>query len=126
MNRSGREKLCPALLLEHRAHPVSEPIAELGAARGVFDEIDAEADLGEGDRADVEQIERLRRDEGNHLRLRLRASQFRQNICIKQPSRQSETSRTGIGSRLRFGSMSRSGEACMAAISASPPRLFRP
>ncbi|MDB5409733.1 MAG: hypothetical protein JWL84_4645 [Rhodospirillales bacterium] len=52
--------------LEHRSHFVSEPVAELGAAACVGDELDVEADLGEGHAADEELVELLPGGEGKH------------------------------------------------------------
>jgi hypothetical protein len=46
------------------AHLVREPVVELGTPVGVADEFDPEADFGNGRRADIEEIERLRGDEG--------------------------------------------------------------
>jgi hypothetical protein len=51
-----------------------EPVVQVGAARRVGDEFDSEADFGEGHRADIEEIERLRRNEGDDFRGRLRTS----------------------------------------------------
>ena len=47
-------------LLEHRPHLVCEPAVQFGAAAGVGDELNAEADFGEGHGADVELFERMR------------------------------------------------------------------
>jgi hypothetical protein len=49
-------------LFEHRPHLVREPVIELRAAVGVGNKFNAEPDFGEGRRADVEQVERLRGD----------------------------------------------------------------
>jgi hypothetical protein len=85
---------------------VREPVVELGATVGVADEFDAEADFGNGRRADIEEIERLRGDEGEDFVFWLGTAQFRQDVGIEQPPRHKETSLTGIGAR--FGSMSMS------------------
>ncbi len=94
-------------LFEHRPHLVREPIVQFGAAGCVADEFDAEADFGEGNRADVEQIERLRRDEGDDFGFRLGAAQFGENIRVEQPSRHRSTPRTGKRSRLGSSPISR-------------------
>src|SRR5262245_1784761 len=57
-------------LLEHRANLVSEPVHECGAAHGIGNELDTEADLGQRHDADTEKLKRLASDEGEHLRLR--------------------------------------------------------
>jgi len=85
-------------------------------------EFDAEADFRETDRADIEEIERLRGDKGHDLGLGSRAAELGQNVRIKEPSRHSAASRTGIGPRRDSISMSRWGEAWSASIRAAPPR----
>ena len=84
------------------------------------DQLDAEADFGERDRAHIKPVERLRSDERDDLRLGSRPAQLGQDVGIKQPPRHSATSRTGNRTRCGAMSTSRSGEACMAAINASP------
>ena len=79
-----------------------EPVIEFGAPAGVGDEFDAEADFGEGDGADVELIERLRGDKGEHLRFRPRAAQLGEDIRVEQPAGHRSTSRTGIAVALRL------------------------
>ena len=72
-------------LLEHRAHFMRQPIGEFGALVGVGDELDTETNLGEGHGADVETVERMGGDEGEHFRFRPRAAQFGENIRVEQP-----------------------------------------
>ena len=109
-------------LLEHRPYLVREPIIEFGAPLGIRDEFDAETDFGEGHRTHIEKIERLCGDEGEDFTFWLGAAQFREDVGVEQPAGHKETSRTGIS--VRPGSMliSRCGEACIAAIKASPVR----
>jgi hypothetical protein len=66
--------------------------------------------------------ERARSDESEHFALGSRAAQLGENIRLEQPTRHRSIPRTGIRSRFGSMSMSRWGEACMAAISASPLR----
>ena len=56
------------------------------------------------------------------LAFRLAAAQFGENVGIEKPTAQKRTSRTGMAVRLGSISISRCGEACMAAIKASPVR----
>ena len=44
-----------------------QPLAKLGAVRGIGDQFNAEADFGEGDDADEQQIERLGGNEGDNF-----------------------------------------------------------
>ena len=74
-------------LLEHRPHLVREPVIQFGATAGVGDKLDAEADFRERHRADIEQIERLRGDEGDHFGLGFRTAQLGQDIGVEQPAR---------------------------------------
>jgi hypothetical protein len=48
------------------------------------------------------------------------APEFGENVGVEQPTDHTETSRTGIGARFGSSSMSRYGEAWIAAIRASP------
>src|SRR5258705_170374 len=84
-----------------------------GAAAGACDR---------GHRAHIEKFERLGGDEGEDFLFWLGAVQFREYIGIEQPNHHNETSRTGISARFGAMSISRCGEACMAAIRASPVR----
>jgi hypothetical protein len=64
-------------LFEHRPHLVREPIVQFSAARGIIgNTLDTEADFRKGDRTDVEQVERLRRDKGEDLRFWPGSTQF--------------------------------------------------
>src|SRR5208283_1508237 len=109
-------------LLEHRPHPVREPIVECDALAGVGNKLNAEADFGETHSADIEFFECLLGDEGKHFRLGFWAAQLRENIRVEQPTRHRSTPRTGIRPRFGSMSMSREGGACIAAMSASPLR----
>jgi len=91
-------------LLEHRPHLVREPVVQFGAAGGIVEAFDAEADFGESHRTDIEQIERLRGNKGENFGLRPKATQFREYIRIEQPSRHRWRPRTGM--RACSGSMS--------------------
>jgi len=51
-------------LLEHRPNLVGEPVVEFGTTADVSNEFDAESYLGESHRTYIEEIERLRSDEG--------------------------------------------------------------
>src|SRR5208337_3415637 len=108
--------------LEHRSHLVREPVVEFGALAGLGDELYAEADFGESHGADVEIVERAPGDEGEHSWFGLRATQLGENIRIEQPTRHRSTPRTGVRARFGSMSMSRKGEACIAAMSAPPLR----
>jgi hypothetical protein len=81
---------------------------------------DAETDFGQRHGAHIKEIERLSGNEGEDFAFRLGTAQFRQDVDIEEPTRHQATSRTGMGSRR--GSMSRCGDACMAAMSACPAR----
>src|SRR5215831_18086290 len=109
-------------LPEHGPHLVGQPVVEFRAARGVGDALNAEADFRKRDRADEKQVERLGRNEVHDLGFRFWTTQLGENICIEQPACHSLTSRTGSRSRLGAISMSRYGDACRAAINASPVR----
>src|SRR6476620_5283076 len=109
-------------LLEHRPHLVRKPIIQLSAKVGVADEFNTKPDFREGHRAHIEKFERLGGDEGEDFLFWLGAVQFREYIGIEQPNHHNETSRTGISARFGAMSISRCGEACMAAIRASPVR----
>jgi hypothetical protein len=56
---------------------VREPILQRTTPRGICDELDAEADLGEGDRADLERFERQCLDKRDDPASRLRTAQLR-------------------------------------------------
>ena len=95
-------------------------------------QLDAEADFGKGDRADVEQLERLRPDEGDDLGLRPGAAQLGEDVGVEQPARHNETSRTGIGSRSGFNldvaigrSLHRGDQRVAGAIALEAAELFR-
>jgi hypothetical protein len=68
-------------LVEHRAHFVREPVIELGAAAGVGDQLDAEADFGESHGADEEPIKRLCGNEGQHFWLGFRV---REDVVMRE------------------------------------------
>ena len=111
-------------VLEHRADAVGQPVVQFGAAHRVGDALDAVADLGQRDRADVQVVQRQRGDERDHAGVRARAAQLGQHVGVDQPAAaHSSTSRTGI-SMQRGGSMSMSwwGDACSASTSSWPVR----
>src|SRR5580658_7534343 len=60
--------------------------------------------------------------EFQHLAFGLGAAQLRKDVGVEKPTRHKTTSRTGIGARVGSISISRCGDACIAAISASPVR----
>ena len=68
-------------LFEHRPYLVGEPVVQFNAARSVGEPFDTEADLGEGDRTDVELLKPLRRNKGEDLRLGLGAAQQASTIA---------------------------------------------
>src|SRR5262245_47547828 len=68
----------------------------------------------------MEKLERLAGDEGENLAFWLGTTQFGEYVGIEQPAAHKETSRTGIGVRLGSRSISRQGDAFIAAINASP------
>jgi len=70
---------------EHRAHLVSEPVVQLGAAVGFIDKLDAEPDLGKSYRANVKLIKRATGDKAYDLGFRFWAAQFGQDIGIEKP-----------------------------------------
>src|SRR5271170_46320 len=109
-------------LFEHRPHLVREPIIQLGAAAGVGDQLDSESDFSERYGAHIEQVERLAADEFQHLAFGVGAAQLRKDIRVEKPTRHKTTWRTGMGARFGSMSISRCGDACIAAISASPVR----
>src|SRR6202035_2523564 len=109
-------------LLEHRPYPMREPVVEFGAATGVGNAFNAEANFSEGHRADMEQFERLGGYECENFAFRLGAAQLGENVGVEQPAGQNRTSRTGMAVRFGSRSISRYGEACMAAIKDSPVR----
>ena len=108
--------------LEHRPQRAVEPILERGALKRVGDALDAETDLGEGYDADEQGFERLGGDKRDDLGLGPQPTQLAQHIRVEQPARHSSTSRTGAEARRGAISISRSGEACSASISAAPVR----
>ena len=73
-------------LLEHRTNAVPEPFMQLDATDRVNHGLDAESNLGEGDGADEQVFQPLPRDEAEDARIRARAAQFRQHICVEQPA----------------------------------------
>src|SRR5262245_52171627 len=108
-------------LLEHRPHLVREPVVECCATGGIHDELDAEAYLGEADGAHIETLEGLSRHEAHDLPLRLWAAELGQHVGVEEPAAHGRSmSRTGIRVRLGSSSISRDGEACIAATSAAP------
>jgi hypothetical protein len=78
---------------EHGPDLICEPIIEIGAAIGLTDQLNAEANLGEGYSADVKLIKRTTGNERHNLLLRLGPPQFRENIRI-EPTTPSEPSVT--------------------------------
>lgn len=52
-------------------------------SRGIGDEFNTEADLGKRHDADIEQLKRPARDEGQHLRLRLGPPEFREDVRVQ-------------------------------------------
>src|SRR3984893_15569283 len=109
-------------LLEHRPYLVREPIVEFGAATGIGEEVNAESNFSKAHRAHIKKFERLGGDECEDFVFWPGAAQFGQDIGVEQPTRHKETLRTGIGVRLGSISISRCGEACIAAISDAPVR----
>lgn len=93
-------------MLEHRPHPSVKPRRQFAAASGVIHHLDAEANLGERNGADVEVIKRLRLNKGHDLGLWPWPPQLRQDVGVEQPTRHNITSRTGV--RSRGGSRSQS------------------
>src|SRR6202790_4489212 len=70
----------------------------------------------------MEQFERLGGYECENFAFRLGAAQLGENVGVEQPAGQNRTSRTGMAVRFGSRSISRYGEACMAAIKDSPVR----
>src|SRR5688572_25365824 len=58
-------------LCEHWPHRMREPMIEFGPSVSVFDEFDAESNLGKGHAADVEAFERLCSNKGDDFTCRL-------------------------------------------------------
>lgn len=73
---------------------MGQPVGKIRAQANVGQYFDSEANLGQRHRADVEAIQQLRADEGDHLSLWLGAAQFRENVGIEQPVRHGVTLRT--------------------------------
>src|SRR6185312_14030802 len=109
-------------LLEHWPDLEGEPIVEFRATICVRDDLDAEPDFGEGHRAHIEMFERLGSDEGEDFAFRPGTTQFGKDVGIEQPTRHKEALRTGIRVRLGSMSISRCGDACIAAIRTLPER----
>jgi hypothetical protein len=59
-------------LLEHRPHLLREPVIEFGAAAGIGDALDAEADFGKAHRADIEKAGRNYTDEQRNWLMAIR------------------------------------------------------
>src|SRR3984893_17678093 len=96
-------------LLEHRPYPMREPVVEFGAATGVGNEFNAEANFSEGHRADMEKFERLGGYECENFAFRLGAAQLGENVGVEKPAGQNRTS--GPGRAVRVGSGGVTGAA---------------
>jgi len=91
---------------------------EFGATAGIRDNLDAKSDFSEGHHAHMEVFERLGRNEREDFTLRPGTAEFREDIGIEKPTGHKDILRTGIGVRFGAISISRSGDACSAAIKA--------
>lgn len=87
-------------------------VVEFGAPAGIGDKFNAEADFGKSHGADVELLERLRGDEGEHFRFGLGAAQLGEDIRIEQPTRHRSTPRTGMRPRPRLFYLDAPGSDC--------------
>jgi hypothetical protein len=96
------------------------PVIEVGTAIGLTDQLNAEANLGEGYSADVKLIKRTTGNERHNLLFGLGPPQFREDVRIEQPRHQNPESRTGIRSRPGSSPISLNGEACIASTSSAP------
>jgi hypothetical protein len=63
-------------LLEQRANVIGEPVRQFGALGGVRDQLDPETDLGKRDRGDIQEIERLPRDECDDFAMWFRSAEL--------------------------------------------------
>lgn len=61
-------------LREHRAHPMADPVCQLRSSGGIGEHLNAEADFGEDEHADVERFKGLCGDELHHLQIRFGTS----------------------------------------------------
>jgi hypothetical protein len=109
MIRSGCENVCPPCGLPR---PAAALVVEFGAPAGIGDKFNAEADFGKSHGADVELLERLRGDEGEHFRFGLGAAQLGEDIRIEQPTRHRSTPRTGMRPRPRLFYLDAPGSDC--------------
>ena len=86
--------------------PAAKPILQLPVRLA----LDAVADLGERDPAQIEQLRRLRLSPGSDRGVTPRPTQLRDDVGVDQEPLQRSTSRTGLRSPLKSKSTSRSGD----------------
>src|SRR5262249_34616308 len=101
---------------------MGEPCVQLGPAGRIGHQFDAETDLGERDRADVEEIKWLVGDKCDDVAMWPPPAELREDVGVEQPGGHRSTSRAGI--RNRSGSMlvDRCGDVRIASTRASPLR----
>jgi hypothetical protein len=71
--------------VEHRTHPLRQPIVQFGPAISVNNNFNAKPNFGKCDHADVKLVECAAGNERNDFLIRPWPAQFRKYICIKQP-----------------------------------------
>jgi hypothetical protein len=105
--------------LANIGHLVSEPLVERCAPSCVRDQLDSEANLGEGHRADVQRVERRAAHERDDFAARLWPAQLGQHIGVEQPAAQASRAEPAAA---RGGAISTSwwGDARIADTSAAP------
>src|SRR6185312_5041541 len=70
-------------LFEHRSHLMSQPVGQLRATRGVWNQLDAESNLSQRHGTDIERLQGLSGDELQHLRLRTRTPELGENVGVE-------------------------------------------
>ena len=108
---------------EQRPDLMGEPCGQFGPAVRIDHQFDAETDLRERHRPDVEQIQRLFGDKCYDLARWPSLANLREDVGVEQPVGHRSTSRTGI--RTRGGSMlvDRCGDIRIASTRAVPQRF---
>lgn len=108
------------VLFEHGSYSMSQPVIQFGAAAGIRDRFETEADFGDRDGADQQVVQALCGDESAHGGTRARLSQLGNDIRVEQPPSHILTERTGIAERRGSKAKASWGAACSASINASP------
>jgi hypothetical protein len=84
------------VLFEHWPYLVRQPVIQIGSTRCVRQQFDPEAYFGKRNNTDEEPFQGLRAYEFRNFGFGLRPPKLGDDIGVEQPSRHSETSRTGV------------------------------